>query len=299
MHVKRALNALRQSQPPLGTFSGRLQLNMRASTIGSGILLFMKKSDRLQSALNAAQAGGEAIMELYGNIENVHLKDVAYDVGALVTDADRKSEEIITEFLAERFPYDSIYSEEGTEIVQNEKYLWAIDPLDGTSNFSRNIPLFGVSIGLIDRDADTSVLGVLHFPTLNITVYAEKGAGCYVVQNDTEKRANVSSRPLSESLYWSAGRFDGELHINTKLAENVGLLKIMDVSSYELAQIAIGEAEIYELNNVLHDVSAGVCIVQEAGGMVTDQDGLPWSPSSSRIVATNGRVHQEVLQLLK
>ena len=85
--------------------------------------------------------------------------------------------------------------------------------------------------------------------------------------------------------------------VKKSIVEKVGLTKMLDASSYELAQIAMGDAELYILTSVLHDVTAGVAIIKEAGGKVTDYDGSEWNEDSKGIVASNGIIHDEVLKL--
>jgi len=243
-------------------------------------------------AIKAAKEAGKILMKLYGNVKEEY-KDNNFDVGSLVTEADIKSEKKIIEILGDKFPTHSIYSEERGMINKNSNYTWYVDPLDGTSNFSRNIPLFGISIGLI-RDNE-SIVGVLYFPALELLVHAEKGKGAYA----NDKKIHVSKRNLEKSLYYSGGRFKGKFQIENRVAEKVGLTKIIDASSFEFAQIAMGDAELYLLQNFLHDVAAGVVIVNEAGGKVTDYKGNKWSPNSKYIVASNKTIHKEVVDILK
>ena len=82
------------------------------------------------------------------------------------------------------------------------------------------------------------------------------------------------------------------------IGDKVGIVKIIDASSYEFAQIAMGDAELYILDNVLHDVAAGVIIVKEAGGRVTDSDGSEWTVESKDIVASNKVIHDDIIKLL-
>lgn len=244
-------------------------------------------------AVNAAKEAGNIVMTYYNKDIKIDLKNSVYDVVSLVTEVDIKSEEKIVSILRDKFPNHGIYGEESMGVNMDSDYVWYIDPLDGTSNFTRNIPLFGISIGLVYKGKP--VVGVLYFPALDILLSAEDGKGCLV----NNKPAKVSGRQLSESLYYSGGKFKGETQINLQIAEKCGLVKIIDASSYEFAQIAMGDAEIYYLANVPHDVIAGICIVREAGGKITDGLGDPWSINSKTILATNGLVHKETVNEIK
>lgn len=244
-------------------------------------------------AVNAAKEAGNIVMTYYNKDIKIDLKNSVYDVVSLVTEVDIKSEEKIVSILRDKFPNHGIYGEESMGVNMDSDYVWYIDPLDGTSNFTRNIPLFGISIGLVYKGKP--VVGVLYFPALDILLSAEDGKGCLV----NNKPAKVSGRQLSESLYYSGGKFKGETQINLQIAEKCGLVKIIDASSYEFAQIAMGDAEIYYLANVPHDVIAGICIVREAGGKITDGLGDPWSINSKTILATNGLVHKETVNEVK
>jgi myo-inositol-1(or 4)-monophosphatase len=244
-------------------------------------------------AVNAAKKAGKILMSYYAKNVKVELKNDIYDVVSIVTEVDIKSEEKIISILKEKFPNHGIYGEESLGTNMESDYIWYIDPLDGTSNYTRHIPLFGISIGLVYRGKP--IVGVLYFPTLNILLSAEDGKGCFV----NNKLAKVSDRQLSESLYYAGGKFKRDPQIKSQIFQKCGLVKVIDSSSYEFAQIAMGDAEIYYLTNVPHDVVAGICIVREAGGKVTDGLGNPWLIDSKNILATNGLIHEEIINDLK
>ena len=153
--------------------------------------------------------------------------------------------------------------------------------------------MFGVSIGLLHNGQP--IAGVLYFPALDLLVQASDGQGAFA----NSKKVSVSARPLQQSLYFAGGKYNGQQQINHPLADHVGMIEIFNATSYELAKIAMGDAEIYYLINSLHDLAAGICIITEAGGRVTDQDGKPWGPDSNMVLITNGVAHDEALALLK
>ena len=165
-------------------------------------------------------------------------------------------------------------------------------PFIVTSNFIRNIPLFGISIGLVE--GGVPVFGILYFPALDKLFLAEKDGGAFM----NGKKIHVSDRSIDESLYMAGGLFRGGQQLHSELAQNVGIIKIIDSSSHTLAHIACGDAEIYYLANVPHDVVAGVCIVREAGGMITDGLGGEWNLKSDKILVTNKKIHEDVLGII-
>jgi myo-inositol-1(or 4)-monophosphatase len=244
-------------------------------------------------AINAAQEAGKILMAHYGQLTEIRWKEGNHGAVSIVTDADLKSEAKIISILKSEFPEFGIYGEESGGQNMEADYVWYVDPLDGTNNFSRNIPLFGVSIGLVYKGQP--IVGILYFPIIDLMLSAEEGQGCFA----DGKKIQVSKRPLNESLYYAGGKFRNQMQMNLNLARACGLIKIIDASSYELAQIAMGDAEIYHLANVPHDVAAGVCLIREAGGTVTEENGAPWNINSKTILATNGVIHQEVIKILE
>lgn len=239
-----------------------------------------------------AHAAGKLLMRYYGKTTD-HYKTKRVSALSLVTEADYASELLIVRGLQKHFPSHGIFAEEKHRTQLDAEYVWYVDPLDGTSNFTRHIPLFGISIGLTYRKQ--SVFGVLHFPALRLTVWAEKGKGAFA----NGKRIHVSHRKLHESLYYGGGFYRGKLNVMRRVSNAAGFTKVISASSYELAQIAMSDAELYILRSVPHDVVAGVAIVEEAGGKVTDRYGKPWTTDAKTIVVSNGVIHRAALRLLQ
>ncbi|HEY9585305.1 MAG TPA: inositol monophosphatase [Candidatus Paceibacterota bacterium] len=247
------------------------------------------------TAITAAKEAGKILMHHFGNVAT-EFKGVGFNVGTIVTKADGESEDVIVSLIKSHFPAHGVYGEEGTDYQPDAEYVWYVDPLDGTSNFVRNIPLFGVSIGIVFKGQP--ICGVLYFPALDLLVEAEAGKGAFA----NGSKITVSERPLVQALYYSGGKFGGkykgELQLNPAIADVCGFIKIVDASSYEFAQIAMGDAEIYSLVNIPHDVVAGICIVREAGGVVTDGKGGEWALASKEILATTPTLHDELVSIL-
>lgn len=231
---------------------------------------------------------GELLINKKNN--RVSLKADSYDITTLVSEADIEVNNVIINKLKSKYPTYSIFSEETGIIDNNSDKTWFLDPLDGTSNYLRNIPLWGISLGLVDKNDVT--FGAIYLPALNQYYYAELGKGAY----KNGKQIFVSKRSIDKSLFFGRSIYKNKLQLDLELIKKVGLVKIVDSSSFELSHIASGHGEIYTLKNVPHDVVAGVCLIREAGGKVTDFNGENWNIGSEGIIASNGIVHDDVLK---
>ena len=245
-------------------------------------------------AIKAAINGGNILIDFYNeNIKITHKKE-KIDASSVVTDADLLSEKEIINFLKFFTPNYNFYCEEHSYQNNNSIYTWCIDPLDGTSNFINQIPIWGISIGLLERNEP--ILGILYFPLIDKLLYAEKNKGAY--ENKVEKKLQVSTKDLQNSLYFAGGIYSGKHQASFELMHKVAYTKIFDCSCFEIAQIATGNAEIYIRRNSLHDVAASICIIHESGGTITDYLGNPWHPKSKGVVITNGYFHRNVIDII-
>lgn len=252
---------------------------------------FMQSSNFRIAAIKAATEAGKILVKNYGKVSETR-KDNFNDIGSIVTVADTESEKKIISILKGCFPEHGFVGEEAASEKTDAGYVWYIDPLDGTSNFVRKIPIFGISIGLTYKQRP--ILGLLFFPILDLLVYAERGKGAYA----NGKRIHVSSRPIKDALYFAGGKYHGKNQIIKGLWDSSSMIKIISASSFELAQIAMGNGEIYCLESVPHDVVAGICIVREAGGEVTEWNGRPWTLGSKNVLITNRKVHKDALKAI-
>lgn len=211
-----------------------------------------------------------------------------------VTAADTKSEEYIVSQINKQFPSHGIFGEEGTNSHTENEFVWYIDPIDGTTNFWRRIPLFGISIGLARNNKP--IVGTLYFPALTLLLHAKENGGAFA----NDEKIHVSNRTLDKSLYYVSCAEARDGFSYPKLNNEVGWVKAIDCSSFELAQIAMGDAELYTFKNILpHDVVAGTVIVREAGGIVSDHKGNAWKVGCENIIASNKIIHSQVISLLK
>ncbi|MGB9782228.1 MAG: inositol monophosphatase family protein [Moorellaceae bacterium] len=256
---------------------------------------------KLKAAEEAALKAGKYIIEALGQANYFETKTSVTD---LVTEIDRRSEALIKEVLKESFPEDRMWGEEGgieepESPIRAQADLWLIDPLDGTTNFVHGLPFFSVSLAL-QRDGEV-VLGVVYDPLRQEKFYALKGWGCWL----NEKRVQVSvQNTLRESLVCTGFPYKGSLIEKSSQSIQRAAPKVRDVRSLgsaalELAYVACGRLTAYwEWGLAPWDVAAGKILVEEAGGCVTTCSGEPFALDSPSILATNGRIHTDIVRLL-
>ena len=215
----------------------------------------------------------------------------------LVTEADRASEALITKRIRERWPGHNIMGEEGTRSEQGSDYRWYVDPLDGTTNFAHGYPVFCVSLGLEHKDE--RVAAVIFDPTRGEMFTAEKGGGAFL----NGRPIHVSTvGNLAECLV-ATGFPSHKRHKNPNIFFYHQItLKTHGVrragsAALDLCDVACGRFDgFWEFNLNPWDTAAGVLIVQEAGGRVSRFDGQPFRIDSRETLASNGHVHEALLQ---
>ncbi|NLJ80788.1 MAG: inositol monophosphatase [Firmicutes bacterium] len=219
----------------------------------------------------------------------------------LVTDADREAEALITSQLQARFPDHSIFGEEqGLTGKKKAEYLWLIDPIDGTTNFAHGFPYFCTSLALTRRGK--TVFGAVYHPPTETLYTAELGGGAF--KNGAP--IQVSSIPEVAQSLLSAGfpytvaqnpQLHFQPHTKAVLASQ-GVLTLGSIA-LDLCQVAGGRLDASWENGISsYDIAAGSLIVSEAGGKVSQIDGSRFSLESGQILASNGKIHQELVQLL-
>jgi len=252
--------------------------------------------DLLQFAKSTAREAGDLLVEGLGEERKVSHKTGPTD---LVTQYDRASQELIVEKIQKTYPDHSILAEEEFG-VEKSKTKWVVDPLDGTTNYVYNYPLFGVSIA-VEFEGEV-VVGVVHIPLLDETFSAVKsegaklnGAGISV--SDT---TGVSRSLLSTGFPYDPELVPEALEAFSRLVRKSRGIRRDGAAAPDLSFVAAGRFDgFWELGLSPWDVAAGSLIVVEAGGKVTDFAGDPFDIYDSRgIVATNGKNHRELLQKL-
>lgn len=258
------------------------------------------------TATEIARAAGAVLMEKF---EKPHQEKVKKNVTDIVTEADLASEAVVIPRLAQAFPDHRIVSEEGGgtgigKSAEEAEYFWYIDPLDGTSNYASGIPLFTVSIGLADKYMNPLV-GVVYDPFSDEMYSAATGFGA--TRND--KPIQVSDQPsLRQAMLCSGFPYDSFKSPDNNIAEwkaftmqSRGLRRFGSIA-LELSYVACGRLEgLWERSINSWDVMAGIVIVREAGGTVSDYDGQASQTlyTGKQILASNGHIHQEMLTVLK
>jgi myo-inositol-1(or 4)-monophosphatase len=221
----------------------------------------------------------------------------------LVTDYDKRSEALIVEAIRARFPDDEIVAEEGGAQGARGRRRWLIDPLDGTTNFAHGLPFFCVSIAL--EVAGRAELGVVAAPALGWTFWGARGQGAFF--NSNQRRLSVSTTEnLQDSLLATGFPYDNATSPENNFDEFVRLYKVTQgvrragAAALDLCMTAAGWFDGYwEQKLKPWDLCAGALLVEEAGGRVTDYRGAPFSPDGGEIVASNGRIHQPLLDALR
>jgi myo-inositol-1(or 4)-monophosphatase len=225
----------------------------------------------------------------------------------LVTEADRASEKLIVEKLTAAFPEHGVYGEEGTRSAMESEYRWYVDPLDGTTNFAHGFPAFCVILGLERRaaglaaDSDGEIVaGVIYDPLRDEMFSAERGKGAWL----NGKRIWVSkTKTMQESLtgtgFPSKKRHDSpNIHFYQEVTLRSHGVRRAGSAGLDLAYVACGRLDgFWEFNLNPWDTSAGVLLVEEAGGAVTHFDGGKFTLDSREVLATNGLIQGEMVHL--
>jgi myo-inositol-1(or 4)-monophosphatase len=253
----------------------------------------------LNFALETARDAGRVLMEKFGRITAITKKG---DIN-LVTEADLASEALITERIRSHFPKHSILAEEAgdTVVIEGEgDWKWIIDPLDGTTNYAHGYPCFCVTMAL--ERAGEIVLGVTYDPTRDELFAAEKGRGAtlngkVIRVSETDELGN--SLLVTGFPYDIKHRTDIARHLTGFLLSSRGVRRDGS-AAIDLAYVACGRFDgFWEEGLNPWDVAAGVLLIEEAGGVVSGYDGSRLSIYRPPIAASNGMIHQEMLDILR
>jgi myo-inositol-1(or 4)-monophosphatase len=222
----------------------------------------------------------------------------------LVTDADLEAQQIIRAFLLEQHPGHAFLGEEDKESQRrpgpDAPPTWIVDPIDGTTNYVHDCPLYCISIGL--QVAGELVVGVIYEPTRREMFAASQGRGAYL----NNRRLKTSSTDRLEQALLSTGfppdlrgmelTLDWWRYFSLKAQS----LRRTGSTAINLAYIAAGRFDGYwAFDNHVWDVAGGVVLVREAGGVVTNTDGSPYDPYTADALASNGPLHPHLLQCLR
>jgi myo-inositol-1(or 4)-monophosphatase len=251
------------------------------------------KTDVIAPAAQIAREAGALLMEYFRQHVKIEYKGEA----DLVTIADRKSEALIRDRLREHWPSHDILGEEGGLQDTGSDYRWYVDPLDGTTNFAHGFPVFCVSMGLEYRGK--LIAGVIYDPTRDELFAAEQGCGAFL--NDRRIRVSQTAN-LAECLV-ATGFPSHKRHQNPNIFfyHQITLrthgVRRAGSAALDLCCVACGRFDgFWEFNLNPWDTAAGVLIVEEAGGAITDFHGGPFELNSRETLASNGVVHEALLR---
>mgnify|MGYP001365940987 CR=1 FL=1 len=247
----------------------------------------------LETAQKVAIGAGDLLLDLYQKDQHVVRKSMR----ELVSEGDLGSEKFLIEQLQQTFLNDSIVSEERQSLETSSDRVWIVDPLDGSHNFIAGLPFWSVSIGfMVDRNI---ILGVIFFPLENEMFYAVNGQGAF---------CNGTIIGVSDNLELSKSvvMYDNQFHLDKQSFERYEAItnaafttRIFGTATKDLCLIASGTVDARIWNRTkLVDLAAGSVILRESGGEITDFDGNDPGLDFQQVVASNGRIHKEILQEL-
>jgi myo-inositol-1(or 4)-monophosphatase len=251
----------------------------------------------LTVAREAAAAAATILLEGWGKRPEFRYKSSETD---LVTEFDRRAEAVVIGRLAEAFPDDAILGEEGGGQAGGSGRAWHVDPLDGTTNFTHGLPIFGTSIGLL---ADGQPLaGVVTAPALGWTFHGGRGHGAFLGAEPihVSEVADLSRALLVTGFpYLRAGARDNLPEFAAFMRASQGVRRLGS-AALDLCFVACGWLDgFWERGIKSWDLVAGAAIVLAAGGQVGDPDGGPFVAETGSILASNGRLQQAMLDRLR
>jgi myo-inositol-1(or 4)-monophosphatase len=240
---------------------------------------------------------GVAVLKRFGK-DGVHYTK-SHERWDVVTKADLLSEKIIISAIKKAYPDHGIISEESGKLNERAEYIWIIDPIDGTLNYSSGVPAFGVMICLVHR-ADV-VLSAIHLPATNEFFFAQAGKGAYLngkrIRCSTTKDLKTSFGMHGTTLNPRTTRFlRNVLHYSSRGHVLIGSFSSPANGCY----VAAGKRDwIVSLSGQIWDFAPGYLILKEAGCKVTDTKGKPWKLGMLEMVAANPVLHKQLLKLTK
>ena len=250
----------------------------------------------LETAIDLARAAGDILNHYAGRDKLVQFKGHAN----LVTVADKESEELVIGGILSRYPSHSILAEESGATQPGAAVQWIIDPLDGTTNYAHGYPFYCVSIG-VEENGEV-VCGVVYDPVRDEMFSAARGAGAFC----NGERLQVSEvEPLSHALlitgfpYSFRERVDTVMHQFRQFMIESQAVRRGGAAALDLCYVAAGRLDgFWEVFLQPWDTAAGRVILEEAGGRVTDFKGGPFSVYMKEILASNGKIHDEMIRVL-
>ena len=250
--------------------------------------------------VKACRKASKILIRDFGEIENLQVS--VKGPGDFVSAADKKVEKILIDELQKARPNYSILSEECGEVIKDQSFKWIIDPIDGTANFLHGIPHFAISIGL-EKEGEI-ICGIIYDPIKDEMFIAEKGNGSYL----NNQRIRVSARKkLKDCIIFTGGpksnSKDKELSLkeyNNFSSKVLTPIRKLGSASLDMAYVAAGRCDGFWQRNLSYwDIAAGIILVKEAGGFITDFKGENNYINNKTILVTNSRINREMMDVLK
>ncbi|MGE5177064.1 MAG: inositol monophosphatase family protein [Hyphomicrobiales bacterium] len=262
----------------------------------------MGSGDRYERELAAASAiareAGALLKERFGRVQEIDFKGRIN----LVTEMDRRSEALIVKRLAESFPGDDVWAEEGSGERRGRERVWIVDPLDGTTNYAHEYPVWSVSIAF--QEAGDLAAGVVYNPLLDDLYAARKGCGAtlngrprHVTDVDRLDRAM-----LATGFAYDLSGTPEETNIApfARFVLSAQAVRRAGSAALAIAKVGVGRTDgFWERGLHPWDMAAAILVVTEGGGKITDYDGRPPALDGRKLVASNGRLHDEILRVIR
>lgn len=260
----------------------------------------MDRDDLRKFMISLTEISGNILMSQFKGELTVESKDDRVGGIDIVTNADKSSEKAIISEIRRKFPEHDILAEETQEQLKGAPWLWVIDPLDGTVNFAHDYPHFAVSIALLEHGK--IVAGVVCDPLKGETYLAVRGEGSFL----NGRRLRVSrADTLNRSIVGTGFPYDKAFTADNNLTEfsrvmpKVQGVRRLGSAALDLAYVACGRLDgFWELKLKPWDIAAGILLVEEAGGLVTDRYGEIIKLDGPSILATNGLIHSDMIGAL-
>jgi myo-inositol-1(or 4)-monophosphatase len=250
-------------------------------------------------ACSLAKEAGQFIKEERKNFDANVVEVKSFN--QLVSYVDKSAEEILVKGLAQIFPEAGFITEEKTIATEQKEYMWVIDPLDGTTNFIHNLPVYSVSIGLMHHQK--VILGVVYEINLDELFYAWQGGGAWLNGNQIRVKTNTE---LGKSLlatgfpYYDFKAMEQYLNTLKHFMKNTQGMRRMGSAAVDLAYTACGRFDgFFEYGLSPWDIAGGICLIEEAGGIVTDFEGNGNCVFGKAIIGASSAIYPEFSGVIK
>ena len=249
----------------------------------------------LNKTIKMAKEAGKVMLHHFKKVTNIRYKKEKYDV---FSEADLETERTIINLIKKDFPKHNILSEEKGFVDNGSDYCWVIDPIDGTANYIESFPFFATSIALAYKNEP--IIGVVYDPVNNELAHAEKNRGAYL--NNKKLRIHRNQKPpfLMVGTDLGYGDREGAVESLVGLSPKIKYFRICGSASKGIVNVALNRLHAYFHNYIKPwDMAAGILIVSEAGGKVTNFKNEKIKLEDKTLIASNGQIHKELVEFFK